>query len=70
MKTTFKSRTYYEPAPYHGLCVNLLKQLKVDVSKKIYERMWNFIHKYGTIICSNSWDHVGQHPLFNIIIVF
>jgi hypothetical protein len=53
MKATFKSYTYYKPPSYHGLCINLLKQFKVDVSKHIYEKMRNSILCKRTI-CSNG----------------
>jgi hypothetical protein len=33
MKATSKSWTYYKTPSYHGLCINLLKQSEVDVSK-------------------------------------
>jgi len=70
MKATFEFQTYYEPTSYHGMCIDLLKQSNVDVSKNIYERMWNSIRKYWTIICFKSWDNVAQHPLFNVMLVF
>ncbi len=52
------------------MCINLLQQSNVDMSKHIYERMRNSICKYGTIICFKSWDNVAQHPLFNIMFYF
>jgi hypothetical protein len=30
--------------------------------------MWNFIHKYGTTICSNGWDNVAIHLLLNLML--
>jgi hypothetical protein len=33
MKSTSEFQTYYKPLSYHGLCTNLLKQFKVNVSK-------------------------------------
>jgi hypothetical protein len=68
MKTTFESRMYYKPPSYYGLCTNLLKQSKVDVSKQVTKRMQNLIHKYGTTICFDGWDNIAQHPLLNVIL--
>jgi hypothetical protein len=67
MTTTSKSWSYYEPPSYHGLHIDLLKQSKVDLFKHIFERMWNYIHKYETIICFNGCDNVVWCPLLNIM---
>jgi hypothetical protein len=67
MKATFESWSYYEPPSYHGLHIDLLKQSKVDLSKHIFERMWNSIHKYETTICFNGWDNVVWCPLLNTL---
>ncbi len=68
MKTTSESRMYYKTSSYHGLCTDLLKQSKVNVSKQVTERMWNLIHKYGTTICSNGWDNIAWRPWLNVIL--
>jgi hypothetical protein len=36
------------------------------VSKHIFQRTRNSIHKYGTTICHDGWDNVTQCPLLNI----
>ncbi len=69
MKETSKSWSYYEPPSYHGLHIDLLKQSKVDLSKHIFERMWNSIHKYGATICFNGWDNVVWCPLSNVVFI-
>jgi hypothetical protein len=67
VKATFESRTYYKPLSYHGLCIDLLKQSKVDVSKHVIEKMQNSIHKYEITICYDGWDNVAWHPLLNVM---
>jgi len=47
----------------------LLKQSKVDVSKQIFNRTQNSIHKYGATICFDGWDNVAQCPLLNVMFV-
>jgi hypothetical protein len=69
MKATSKSSAYYKPPSYLGLHTNLLKQSKVNISKHIVERMWNFIHKHGKTFCSNGWDNVARHPLLNVMFI-
>jgi hypothetical protein len=67
MKKTSESWTYCKPSSYYGLHTYLLKQSKVDVSKQVTKRTWNFIHKYGTTICSDGWDNIAQRPFLNVM---
>jgi len=70
VKATFKFQTYYKPPSYHGLHIYLLKQSKLDVSRHIYERTQNSIHKYEATIYSNGWDNVAWRPLLNTMFVY
>ncbi len=69
VKATFKFQSHYKPPSYHGLHIYLLKKSKVDVSKHIYEKAQNSIHKFEVTIYSNGWDNVAWRPLLNIMLV-
>jgi hypothetical protein len=70
MKTTVKSQTYYKFPSYHGLCIDFLKQSKVDVYNFFAKKTHYSIHKYGMTICSNGWDNVTRHPLLTMMFVY
>jgi hypothetical protein len=71
VKITSKSWTYYKPSSYYGLCLDLIKKPKVNVSKRVIEKTHNSIQKYGATICFNGWgwDNVTQHSLLNVMLI-
>ncbi len=37
--------------------------------KQFFNKMQNYIHKYGTTICFDGWDNVAQRTLLNVMFV-
>ena len=48
----------YTPSSYNAVHTRLLIAKRVDVEKKVEEKLGNFIGKYGVIICCDGWDNV------------
>ena len=49
--------TYTSPS-YNAIRTKLLTARKVDLDKKLKEKMGNSIEKYGITICCDGWDNV------------
>ena len=46
----------YRPPSYNAVCIRLLTAKRVDVEKKVEEKLGNSIGKFGVTICCNGWD--------------
>ena len=55
----------YTPLSYNAIRTKLLTARKVDLDKKLKEKMGNSIEKYGVTICCDGWDNVQNRPLLN-----
>ena len=57
----------YTPASYNAAHTRLLTTKRVDVEKKVEEKLGNSIVKYGVIICCDAWDNIQNRPLLNVV---
>ena len=57
----------YRPPSYNAVRTRLLTAKRVDVEKKVEEKLGNSIGKYGVMICCNGWDNVQNRPLLNVV---
>ena len=57
----------YTPPSYNAVRTRLLTAKKVDVEKKVEEKLGNSIGKYGITICYDGWNNVQNRPLLNIV---
>ena len=48
----------YIPLSYNAMCTRLLTAKRVDVEKKVEEKLGNSIEKYSVTICCDGWDNV------------
>ena len=48
----------YRPSSYNAVRTRLFIAKRVDVKKKVEEKLGNSIEKYGVTICCNGWDNV------------
>ena len=55
------------PASYNAVCTRLLTAKRVDVEKKVEEKLGNSIGKYGVTICCDGWDNVQNRLLLNVV---
>ena len=56
----------YRPPLYNVVCTRLLTAKRVDVEKKVEEKLGNSIGKYGVTICCDGWDNIQNRPLMII----
>ena len=49
------------------MCTRLLTAKRVDVEKKVEEKLGNSIGKYGVTLCCDEWDNIQNRPLLNIV---
>ena len=57
----------YRPPSYNAVCTRLLTAKRVDVEKKLEEKLGNCIGKYGITICCDGWDNIQNRPLLNVV---
>ena len=57
----------YRPPSYNAVRTRLLTAKRVDVEKKVEEKLGNSIGKYGITICCNGWDNIQNQPLLNVV---
>ena len=57
----------YRPPSYNAMRTRLLTTKKVDVEKKVEEKLGNSIGKYGVTIYYDGWDYVQNQPLLNVV---
>ena len=48
----------YTPRSYNAVRTRLLIAKRVDVEKKVEEKLGNSIGKYGVTICCDGWDNI------------
>ena len=48
----------YRPPSYDAVRTRLLTAKRVDVEKKVEEKLGNYIGKYGVTSCCDGWDNV------------
>ena len=48
----------YRPPSYNAVRTRLLTAKRVDVEKKVEEKLGNSIGKYGVTICCDGWDNI------------
>ena len=48
----------YTPLSYNAVLIRLLTAKRVDVEKKVEEKLGNSIGKYSVTICCNGWANV------------
>ena len=48
----------YRPPSYNAVCTRLLTAKRIDVEKKVEEKLGNSIGKYGITICCDGWDNI------------
>ena len=48
----------YRPPSYNAVHTRLLTAKRVDVEKKVEEKLGNSIGKYGVTICCDGWDNI------------
>ena len=57
----------YRPPSYNAVRTRLLTAKRVDVEKKVEEKLGNSIGKYGVTIYCDGWDNVQNRPLLNVV---
>ena len=57
----------YRPLSYNAVRTRLLTAKRVDVEKKVEEKLGNSIGKYGVTICCDGWDNIQNRPLLNVV---
>ena len=57
-KTACLQMPAYRPPSYNAVRIRLLTAKKVDVEKKVEEKLSNSIGKYGVTICCDGWNNV------------
>ena len=57
----------YRPPLYNAVRTRLLSAKRVDVEKKVEEKLGNSIGKYGVTICCDGWNNVHNRPILNIV---
>ena len=55
------------PPSYNAVRTRLLTAKRVDVEKKVEEKLGNSIGKYGVTIYCDGWDNIQNRPLFNVV---
>ena len=55
------------PPSYNAVRTRLLTSKRVDVEKKVEDKLSNSIGKYGITICCDGWDNVQNRPLLNVV---
>ena len=57
----------YTPPSYNAVRLRFLTAKRVDVEKKMEEKLGNSIGKYGITICCDKWDNVQNRLLLNVV---
>ena len=57
-ETTHLQIPAYTPSSYNAVRTRLLIAKRIDVEKKVEEKLGNSIGKYGITICCDGWDNV------------
>ena len=57
-KTVHLRMPTYTPPSYNAVYIRLLTTKRVDVEKKVEEKLGNSIAKYGITICCDGWDNI------------
>ena len=57
----------YRPPSFNAVRSRLLTAKRIDVEKKVEEKLGNSIGKYGVTICCDGWDNVQNQPLLNVV---
>ena len=57
----------YRPTLYNAVRTRLLTAKRVDVEKKVEEKLRNSIGEYGITICCDEWDNVQNRLLLNVV---
>ena len=57
----------YRPPSCNAVRTRLLTAKRVDVEKKVEEKLGNSIGKYGITICCDGWDNIQNRPLLNVV---
>ena len=55
------------PPSYNAVRTRLLTATRVDVEKKVEEKLGNSIVKYGVSICCDGWDNIQNRPLLKVV---
>ena len=55
------------PPSYNAVRTRLLTAKRIDVEKKVDEKLGNSIGKYGVTICCDGWDNIQNRPLLNVV---
>ena len=66
-ETTRLRMPAYRPPSYNAVRIRLLTTKRVDVEKKVEEKLGNSNGKYGVTICCDRWDNVQNRPLLNVV---
>ena len=66
-ETTRLRMPTYTPSSYDAVCTRLLTAERVDVEKKVEEKLGNSIGKYDVTIYCDGWDNVQNRPLLNVV---
>ena len=66
-ETTRLRMPTYRPPSYNAVRTRLLIAKRVDVEKKVQEKLGNSVGKYGVTICCDGCDNVQNRPLLNVI---
>ena len=57
----------YRPLSYNAVRTRLLTAKRVDVEKKVEEKLGNSIEKYGITIYCDGWDNIQNRLLLNVV---
>ena len=57
----------YRPPLYNAVRTRLLTAKRVDVEKKVEEKLGNSVGKYGVTMCCDGWDNIQNRPLLNVV---
>ena len=66
-KTACLQMPAYRPPSYNAVRIRLLTTKRIDVEKKVKEKLGNSIEKYGITICCDGWDNIQNRPLLNVV---
>ena len=66
-KTTRLRIPAYTPPSYNTVRTRLLTAKRIDVEKKVEEKLGNSNGKYGLTIYCDGWDNVQNRPLLNVV---
>ena len=66
-ETTRLQMPAYTPPLYNAVRTRLLTAKRVDVEKKVEEKLGNSIGKYGVTIYYDGWNNIQNRPLLNVV---